>query len=44
MYQYTLQADHVQDLAQWGPVLSHAMKHFPGFLDVNSDQQNGGLR
>src|SRR5271163_260156 len=43
LYQYTLQADNVQDLAKWGPILQLQMKRLPGFLDVNSDQQNGGL-
>ena len=44
MYQYTIQADNVQDLATWGPVLLAAMKRLPGLQDVSSDQQNGGLR
>jgi multidrug efflux pump len=43
MYQYTLQADNVQDLVKWGPILLREMKKLPGFQDVNSDQQNGGL-
>src|ERR1700735_2095353 len=43
MYQYTLQADNVQDLSKWGPVLLDQMKRLPGFQDVSSDQQNGGL-
>jgi multidrug efflux pump len=43
MYQYTLQADNVQDLTHWGPILLREMKKLPGFQDVNSDQQNGGL-
>ncbi|PRC91435.1 multidrug efflux RND transporter permease subunit [Solimicrobium silvestre] len=43
MYQYTLQSDNVQDLFKWGPLLLKQMKLLPGFLDVNSDQQNGGL-
>jgi multidrug efflux pump len=43
MYQYTIQADNVQDLAKWGPVLLGAMKGLPGLRDVSSDQQNGGL-
>jgi multidrug efflux pump len=43
LYQYTLQADNVNDLAHWGPILLTQMKRLPGFLDVNSDQQNGGL-
>src|SRR6202162_5916018 len=42
LYQYTLQSDHAKELAQWGPILLNAMKHLPGFQDVNSDQQNGG--
>jgi multidrug efflux pump len=43
MYQYTIQADNVQDLSKWGPVMLAAMKRLPGFEDVSSDQQNGGL-
>ena len=43
MYQYTLQADNVPDLTKWGPILLREMKKLPGFQDVNSDQQNGGL-
>jgi multidrug efflux pump len=43
LYQYTLQADNVSDLAHWGPLLLAQMKRLPGFQDVNSDQQNGGL-
>jgi multidrug efflux pump len=42
LYQYTLQSDHAKELTQWGPILLNAMKHLPGFQDVNSDQQNGG--
>ena len=43
MYQYTIQADNVQDLSKWGPIILEAMKRLPGFEDVSSDQQNGGL-
>jgi len=43
LYQYTIQADNVADLATWGPRLFAEMKKLPGFQDVNSDQQNGGL-
>jgi multidrug efflux pump len=43
MYQYTIQADNVNDLQVWGPRLLAEMKLLPGFEDVNSDQQNGGL-
>ena len=44
MYQYTIQADNVQDLSTWGPVLLAAMRRLPGLQDVSSDQQNGGLK
>jgi multidrug efflux pump len=43
LYQYTLQADNVDDLTKWGPILLAEMKKLPGFQDVNTDQQNGGL-
>jgi multidrug efflux pump len=43
MYQYTIQSDNVADLTKWGPTLLAQMKKLPGFQDVNSDQQNGGL-
>jgi multidrug efflux pump len=43
LYQYTIQADNTTDLAFWGPKLLAEMKRLPGFQDVNSDQQNGGL-
>jgi multidrug efflux pump len=43
MYQYTLQSDTVQDLIKWGPIMLGEMKRLPGFQDVSSDQQNGGL-
>jgi multidrug efflux pump len=43
MYQYTIQADNIGDLNKWGPKLLAQMKKLPGFQDVNSDQQNGGL-
>ena len=43
MYQYTIQSDNIGDLNKWGPILVAQMKKLPGFQDVNSDQQNGGL-
>ncbi|MGB7280614.1 MAG: efflux RND transporter permease subunit [Candidatus Acidiferrum sp.] len=43
LYQYTIQAGNVSDLATWGSRIFAAMKRVPGFQDVNSDQQNGGL-
>jgi multidrug efflux pump len=43
MYQYTIEADNIDDLQLWGPKLLAAMTKLPGFQDVSSDQQNGGL-
>jgi multidrug efflux pump len=43
LYQYTIQADTLSDLATWGPKLLAEMMHLPGFQDVSSDQQDGGL-
>jgi multidrug efflux pump len=43
LYQYTIQADTEQDLTTWGPILLGQMKGLPGFQDVSSDQQDGGL-
>ena len=43
LYQYTIQSDNISDLATWGPRVFAEMKKLPGFQDVNSDQQNGGL-
>jgi multidrug efflux pump len=43
LYQYTIQSDDVKELSHWGPILLARMKTLPGFQDVNSDQQNGGL-
>jgi multidrug efflux pump len=43
LYQYTIQADNLTDLATWGPRLLVEMKKLPGLQDVNTDQQNGGL-
>jgi multidrug efflux pump len=43
LYQYTIQADNLNDLKTWGPKLLAEMKRLPGLQDVNTDQQNGGL-
>ena len=43
LYQYTIQADSLADLNTWGPKLLAQMMHLPGFQDVSSDQQDGGL-
>jgi multidrug efflux pump len=42
-YQYTLQADSVNDLVDWTPKLLASMKALPALADVNTDQQNRGL-
>jgi multidrug efflux pump len=44
LYQYTIQSDNIEDLAHWGPILLDQMKKLPGLQDVNTDQQNSGLR
>ena len=43
LYQYTIQADTLDELFHWGPILLAHMKKLPGLQDVNTDQQNGGL-
>ena len=43
-YQYTIQADNTADLNVWAPKIQAEMKKLPGFQDINSDQQNGGLQ
>ncbi len=42
-YQFTLQADRVSDLNEWGPKLLAALQASPVIADVNSDQQQKGL-
>ena len=42
-YQFTLQADQVSDLNEWGPKLLAALQASPVVADVNSDQQQKGL-
>uniref|UniRef100_A0A7V5CTY2 Multidrug transporter subunit MdtC n=1 Tax=Acidobacterium capsulatum TaxID=33075 RepID=A0A7V5CTY2_9BACT len=42
-YQYTIQSDNEADLLHWGTIIKNKMSHLPGFADVNSDQQDGGL-
>ena len=43
LYQYTLQADNLQDLRTWTPRLLEALKTEPILQDVNSDQEDKGL-
>jgi multidrug efflux pump len=42
-YQFTLQADQVSELNEWGPKLLAALQASPVIADVNSDQQQRGL-
>jgi multidrug efflux pump len=42
-FQFTLQADNVNDLAEWGPKLTAALQRSPVVADVSSDQQQKGL-
>ncbi|HEV2134041.1 MAG TPA: efflux RND transporter permease subunit [Terracidiphilus sp.] len=43
LYQYTIQAENVSELAKWGPILLEHMRRLPGITDANSDYQSGGL-
>jgi multidrug efflux pump len=43
-YQYTLQGDDPNELFLWAPRLSDALRKLKELADVNSDQQNKGLR
>src|SRR5882762_3926999 len=43
-YQYTLQAENLNDLNAWAPKLLEAIKKIPGINDANSDQQVRGLQ
>jgi multidrug efflux pump len=42
-YQYTLQADSLDDLNHWAPLLQARLAKIPELRDVNSDQQTHGL-
>jgi multidrug efflux pump len=42
-YQYTIQADTLEDLNTWLPKITAALQDVPELLDVNSDQQDKGL-
>jgi multidrug efflux pump len=43
-YQYTLQADSLQDLSKWAPRMLRAIRGLPEVRDVSSDQQDAGLQ
>ncbi len=42
-YQFTLQADTVDELYTWAPKILAELQRVPQLADVNSDQQNRGL-
>ncbi|GLU32518.1 efflux RND transporter permease subunit [Trinickia caryophylli] len=42
-YQFTLLGDSSADLDEWTPKLTEALKRRAELIDVNSDQQQGGL-
>jgi multidrug efflux pump len=42
-YQYTLQADDVEELYEWAPKILAELQKSPVLTQVNSDQQNKGL-
>jgi multidrug efflux pump len=43
-YQYTLQAENLEDLNHWAPIVMKRMQKIPGVNDVNTDQQVKGLQ
>jgi multidrug efflux pump len=43
-YQFTLQGDSTAELYAFAPRLVEALQHSPSLVDVNSDQQQGGLQ
>jgi multidrug efflux pump len=42
-FQYTLQADDLNDLNHWSPLVLQKLRSIPELKDVNTDQQNRGL-
>ncbi|MCK9382811.1 MAG: multidrug efflux RND transporter permease subunit [Sulfuritalea sp.] len=43
-YQYTLQADNIDELRAWEPRIRQALSQLPQLTDVNTDQQDKGLQ
>lgn len=43
-YQFTLQADQIDELRQWEPKIRKALSELPELADVNTDQQSNGLQ
>jgi multidrug efflux pump len=44
LYQYTLQADDLDQLREWTPRLEQALHQVPDLVDVSTDQQAKGLQ
>jgi len=42
-FQYTLQADNLEDLRHWAPLIQQRLATVPELRDINSDQQQHGL-
>jgi len=42
-FQYTLQADNLDDLRHWAPLIQQRLATVPELRDINSDQQMHGL-
>jgi multidrug efflux pump len=43
-YQFTLQADDLEQLREWEPRIRAALSQLPELVDVNTDQQDKGLQ
>ena len=43
-YQFTLLADELEQLREWGPRVRAALAELPELVDVNTDQQDKGLQ
>ena len=43
-YQYTIQADDLNELRAWEPRIRQALNNLPELADVNTDQQDKGLQ
>ena len=43
-FQYTLQAERLRDLTTWAPRILQQLRQLPKLVDLNSDQQDRGLR
>ncbi len=43
-FQYTLQADGINELRTWEPLIRQALRSLPQLADVNTDQQDKGMQ